>query len=226
MVQAPVKPAPAPPGTPTLNADLVEAPPITLRLPPQWQLTDERMVELGETNEPLGFERTAEGVLQITLPAGFETGKNELSVGSQIANWRFERDLGEATGATSGYSLPDGALLVPDAAWISDERLAGIAGIEIEPTNPLPVAPDFILEVRSYSQHIGQRQRRMQQWMANGVRLGWLLDLFNALVWIYREGQDEPELLERPDTLSGEDVMMGLTVDLTRVWRANKGEGD
>ena len=225
MVQAPVKPAPAPPGTPTLSGDIAEAPPITLRLPPQWELTDERMVELGETNEPLGFERTAEGVLQITLPAGFKTGENELSVGSQIANWRFERDLGGATGATSGYSLPDGALLVPDAAWISDERLAGIAGIEIEPTNPLPVAPDFVLEVRSLSQNIRDQQEKMERWMANGVRLGWLIDPYDALVWIYREGQDEPELLERPDTLSGEDVMVGLVVDLTRLWRANKGEG-
>ena len=223
MVQAPVKPAPAPPDAPILSADLAEAPPIALRLPPQWELTDERMVELGEINEPLGFERAAEGVLHITLPAGFETGENELSAGAQIASWRFERDLGRATGATSGYSLPDGALLAPDAAWISDERLADI---EIEPTKPLPVAPDFVLEVRSLSQDIRDQQEKMERWMANGVRLGWLIDPYKALVWIYREGQDEPELLERPDTLSGEDVMVGLVVDLTRLWRANEGRGD
>ena len=223
MVQAPAKPAPAPPGDATLNADLVEAPPITLRLPPQWELTDERMVELGETNEPLGFERTAEGVLQISFPFGFKTGENAISMGAQIVNWRFERDLGEATGATGGYSLPDGALLVPDAAWISDERLAGI---EIEPTNPLPAAPDFVLEVRSLSQNIREQQEKMERWMANGVRLGWLIDPYDAQVWIYREGQGEPELLERPDTLSGEDVMVGLVVDLTRLWRANRGGGD
>ena len=220
MVQAPVKPAPAPPDAPVLSADLAEAPPIALRLPPQWELTDERMVELGEINEPLGFERTAEGVLHITLPAGFETGENEVSVGAQIVHWRFERNLGRTTGATGGYSLPDGALLVPDAAWISDERLAGI---EIEPTKPLPAAPDFVLEVRSLSQDIRDQQKKMEQWMANGVRLGWLIDPYEALVWIYREGEDEPERLERPDTLSGEDVMVGLTVDLTRLWRANEG---
>ena len=221
MVQAPVKPAP--PSEFTLSPDLVEAPPITLRLPPQWELTDKRLVELGETNEPLGFERTAEGVLQISFPFGFKTGENAISVGAQIVNWRFERDLGRATGATSGYSLPDGALLVPDAAWISDERLAGI---EIEPTNPLPAAPDFVLAVRSLSQNIRDQQEKMERWMANGVRLGWLIDPYDALVWIYREGQAEPELLERPDTLSGEDVMVGLVVDLTRLWRANEGRGD
>ena len=223
MVQAPVKPAPAPPDAPILSADLAEAPPIALRLPPQWELTDERVVELGEANELLGFERTAEGVLHITLPAGFGTGENEVSVGAQIVHWRFERNLGRTTGATSGYSLPDGALLAPDAAWISDERLADI---EIEPTKPLPAAPDFVLEVRSLSQNIRDQQEKMERWMANGVRLGWLIDPYDALVWIYREGQDEPELLERPDTLSGEDVMVGLVVDLTRLWRANEDRGD
>ena len=223
MVQAPVKPVPAPSRAPTLNAHLAEAPPIALRLPPQWELTDERVIELGESNELLIFERTAEGVLQIGFPSGFETGRNELSVGSQIANWRFERDLGEATGATSGYSLPDGALLVPDAAWISDERLEGV---ESEPTQPMPAVPDFVIEVRSLSQNIRDQQEKMERWMANGVRLGWLIDPYKALVWIYRERQDEPELLERPDALSGEDVMVGLVVDLTRLWRANEGRGD
>ena len=223
MVQAPVKPVPAPSRAPTLNAHLAEAPPIALRLPPQWELTDERVIELGESNELLIFERTAEGVLQIGFPSGFETGRNELSVGSQIANWRFERDLGEATGATSGYSLPDGALLVPDAAWISDERLEGV---ESEPTQPMPAVPDFVVEVRSLSQNIRDQQEKMERWMANGVRLGWLIDPYEALAWIYREGQDEPERLKRPDTLSGEDVMVGLVVDLTRLWRANEGRGD
>ena len=55
--------------------------------------------------------------------------------------------------------------------------------------------------------------------MANGVRLGWLLDAFEETVWVYREGQPEPERLERPMTLSGESVMEGLSVDLSRVWR-------
>lgn len=221
MVQAPVKPAPAPSSDFTLSPDLVEAPPIALRLPPQWELTDERVVELGESNDALGFERTAEGVLHINFPPGFPSSEAEGTVGAQVVMWRFAHNTGRTTPSSGGYSLPDGALLIPDAAWISDERLAGV---EISSTKPLRAVPDFVLEVRSGSQRIAQQQRRMRQWMANGVRLGWLIDPFNALVWIYREGQDEPERLERPDTLSGEDVMVGLTVDLTHVWRANKGD--
>ena len=216
MAQAPVKPAPV--SDISCGAELVEAPPIVLRLPAQWAADDDCLVELGERNDLLGFERTAEGVLKISFPTGFQSAEHEFSIGGQIAAWHAARGVGRATGATGGYSLPDGSLLVPDAAWISDER---VAGIQIGPTKPMPAVPDFVLEVRSYSQDIRDQQDKMEQWMANGVRLGWLIDPFDAQVWIYREGQDEPELLERPDTLSGEDVMPGLTVDLTQVWPAD-----
>ena len=76
-----------------------------------------------------------------------------------------------------------------------------------------------MLEVRSPSQSLQEQQTKMAGWMANGVRLGWLLDAFEETVWVYREGQPEPERLDRPMTLSGESVMEGLSVDLTRVWR-------
>ena len=218
MVQAPTKPAPI--SDAPYGADLVEAPPITLRLPVQWAADDDCLIELGERNELFGFERTAEGALKISFPTGFQSAEHEFSIGGQIAAWRFARGVGRATGATGGYSLPEGSLLVPDAAWISDER---VEGIEIGPTKPMPAVPDFVLEVRSFSQDIRDQQDKMEQWMANGVRLAWLLDPFNTQVWIYRAGQDTPELLERPDTLSGEDVMVGLTVDLTRIWPADNG---
>ena len=216
MVQAPTKPAPI--SDAPYGADLVEAPPITLRLPVQWAADDDCLIELGERNELFGFERTAEGALKISFPTGFPVAEHELNLASQIAAWRFAARSGRATGATGGYSLPDGSLLIPDAAWISDER---VEGIEMSPTKPLPAVPDFVLEVRSFSQEIADQQEKVERWMANGVRLGWLIDPFDARVWVYREGQDAPELLERPDTLSGEDVMAGLTVDLTRIWPAD-----
>lgn len=216
MVQAPTKPAPI--SDAPYSKSLVGAPPITLQLPAEWAVDDDCLSELGELNEMLWIERTAEGALQINFPPGFPSSEAEGAVGAQIIAWRFAEDSGRATPGTGGYSLPDGSLLVPDTAWISDERLEGI---EIEPTKPMPAAPDFVLEVRSYSQEIRDQQEKMERWMANGVRLGWLIDPFDARVWIYREGQDEPEQLERPDTLSGESIMVGLAVDLTRIWPAD-----
>ena len=217
MVQAPVKPESVEQCGTEINADLAGAPPITLRLPSQWPLSDDDLVELGTLNDALWFERTAEGALQISPPPSFYSSRSAGRVFGQILNWQLDGRDGEALSSDGGYVLPDSRILVPDASWISAERLEGN---QPDQTDILHIAPDFVLEVLSPSQDIRDQQEKMERWMANGVRLGWLIDPFNARVWIYREGQDEPELLERPDTLSGDNVMVGLTVDLTRIWPA------
>ena len=217
MVQAPVKPAPAKVGDVEVSPDPACAPPITLRLPEHWDLTDDRMLELGEINEAWRFERSPKGALVISPPPGNLSSRRGGIIFAQVLNWSFDAANGYATPADGGMHLPDGSLLIPDASWISDERLAQI---DVEDEGVCSVVPDFVLEVRSRSQEIEDQQDKMERWMANGVRLGWLIDPFNAQVWIYREGQDEPELLERPDTLSGENVMVDLVVDLTHIWPA------
>ena len=221
MVQAPAKPAPTPPGAATLNADLVEAPPITLRLPARWTLDSQRLLELSALNEALWFERTAEGALLISPPPSFLNSHRGGHIFGQIFNWQLaDDDDGATLPADGAFELPDSSVLIPDASWVSNKRLSEI---DVDDEGVWSVVPDFVLEVRSRSQGIADQKDKLERWMANGVRLGWLLDAFEGEVWVYREGQDEPELLERPDTLSGEDVMAGLTVDLTRVWPASGG---
>ena len=217
MVQAPVKPAPAPMRDIAPGRDADAYLPITLRLPSQWALSDDDLLELGALNDALWFERTAEGALQISPPPSFYSSRSAGRVFGQILNWQLDGRDGEALSSDGGYVLPDSRILVPDASWISAERLEGN---QPDQTDILRIAPDFVLEVLSPSQDIRDQQEKMERWMANGVRLGWLIDPFNAQVWIYREGEDESELLERPDTLSGEDVMVDLVVDLTHIWPA------
>ena len=221
MVQAPVKPAPAVKRENAGSAAVVGAPPITLRLPAQWALADQCLLKLSALNETLWFEHSAEGALQISPPPSFYSSRSAGLVFGQILNWQLADDDGSETlPAGGGFELPDSSVMVPDASWVSSERLAGN---EPDTREILHLAPDFVLEVLSPSQELDDQQEKMEQWMANGVRLGWLIDPYEALVWIYREGQDEPDLLERPDALSGEDVMVGLVVDLTRVWPARSG---
>lgn len=215
MAHAPTKPPPAPSTQAVVSPELVEQPPIILRLPPQWALTDECVILLGESNESLGFERTREGALKISFPSGIEASGHEFELDGELLIWWRTHRRGLARGATAGHSLPDGSLLVPDASWTSDERLEGL---DLQPSKPIPAAPDFVVEVRSRSQSLEEQQDKMQQWMANGVRLGWLLDPIDGQAWIYRAGQEEPQTLERPATLSGEDVAEGLTMDLSWLW--------
>ena len=220
MVHAPVKPVPQAKREIAGSTAVVGSQPLTLRLPSQWALDDQCLFELSALNEALWFERTAEGALQISPPPSFYSSRSAGLIFGQILNWQLADDDGESLSADGGYELADSGVLIPDASWVSSERLAGN---EPDVTDILHLAPDFVLEVLSPSQDLRDQQEKMERWMANGVRLGWLIDPYDALVWIYREGQDEPELLERPETLSGEDVMVGLTVDLMRVWPASGG---
>ena len=215
MVSAEAKLPAAPTGELGEWSDAAGSPAITLRLPEEWVLSDACVVALGELNDCWSFERSAEGALVIGSPPGNLNSERGGVIFGQILNWRFASGGGRSAPADGGFHLPDGALLVPDASWVSDERLAGI---ESEDEGVWSVVPDFVLEVRSRSQDVKDQQEKMEQWMANGVRLGWLLDPFEGEVWIYREGEDEPELLERPAALSGESVMEGLSVELGYVW--------
>ena len=208
MVSAPTKAPLAPRIVPGAST--------TLRLPADWKLTTDCLIELAALNEALFFERTAEGALVITGPPGNLSSKRGFAIGLQIANWALARGSGDVGTADEGYELPDSSVRTPDFSWVSSERLAEI---EVSDEGVGKVCPDFVLEVRSRGQSAPEQQRKMERWMANGVRLGWLLDAFEVTAWVYREGQPEPEQLDRPMTLSGESVMEGLSVDLTHVWR-------
>ena len=221
MVRAPVKPAPEAKRELAGSATVAGAPPITLRLPARWTLDSQRLLELSALNEALWFERTAEGALLISPPPSFLNSHRGGHIFGQIFNWQLaDDDDGATLPADGAFELPDSSVLIPDASWVSNKRLSEI---DVDDEGVWSVVPDFVLEVRSRSQDIADQRDKLERWMANGVRLGWLLDAFEGEVWIYREGQDEPELLERPATLSGEDVMVGLAVDLTRVWPASGG---
>ena len=209
MVSAPTKPPLAPTIVPGAST--------TLRLPAEWKLTTDCLIELAALNEALFFERTAEGALVITGPPGNLSSKRGFAIGLQIGNWALARDSGDAGAADEGYELPDSSVRTPDFSWVSKERLDEI---EVSDEGVWRVCPDFVLEVRSRGQSVPEQQRKMERWMANSVRLGWLVDAFTDRVWVYREGQPEPDRLDRPMTLSGESVMEGLSVDLSHVWRA------
>ena len=76
------------------------------------------------------------------------------------------------------------------------------------------MCPDFVVEIRSGSDNIAPLRAKMQFYLANAARLGWLIDPQNRRVYIYREGQEEPEVLEDPETISGEGVLPGFTFEI------------
>ncbi len=179
------------------------------------KLTDEQFYQLCVTNPEQPLELTATGVLIVMSPVGGESGRRELKLGGQLLNWNEATGLGEAFSSSTIFKLPLGSQRSPDAAWVERDRWDALTLDEQEKFPPL--APDFIIELRSRTDSLLDLQKKMAEYRANGVRLGWLINPQAQQVEIYRLGR-EVEVLQSPTSLSGEDVLPGFTLDLTRIW--------
>ncbi len=189
---------------------------LTLRLPEGWQLSWERLFELGELNELFQVERTAEGDLVVTAPPPpQESGWIESLLTEAILPWTSTARW-RVFGSTFGYELPDGSMLIPDLSCLPLDRLPA-RGDTAAWSKPHKGFPPLVVEVRSPRQPLVGQQRKMEKYLANGVQLGWLFDPRRRQVHVYRPEQ-EPEVLDDPKSLSGEDVMEGLVVDLSDIW--------
>lgn len=188
---------------------------LTLNLEPILHLSDEQFYRLCHANRDIKFERTANGQLMIMAPTGWGTGKRNFSLLGQLWTWVESTELGVGFDSSTGFALPNGADRSPDAAWV---RLDRIEAINPDPEKFLPLAPDFVLELRSGSDNLKFLQQKMQEYIDNGVRLGWLIDSKDRTVEIYRFDH-AVEVLQSPATLSGEDVMPGFTLDLSSVFK-------
>ena len=187
---------------------------ITLRLPSTWSTTNEAMLSLSSLNDEWLFELTADGELVIMTGVGFRSSERAFEIGTDISLWNRQAGGGHVCGADLYVRRADTSLRLPDVAWISAERLAGGDPDE----GVLEVCPELIVEVVSVSQDISTQQKKMTEWMAAGALLGWLIDPYQEIVLIHR-AEGEAERLERPGSLSGEDVCVGLEVSLERVWQ-------
>jgi Uma2 family endonuclease len=171
-------------------------------------ITHEQFVQLALANRDLQLERTPMGELIVMPPTGSDTGNRNLDIEGQLWLWNRQTKLGKAFNSSSGFHLPNGANRSPDASWVRQERWNALTREQRKGFAPL--CPDFVLELRSESDNMAPLQAKMREYMENGARLGWLIDRKNKKVEIYRQGQ-EVEVLDNPSTLSGEDVLPGLS---------------
>jgi Uma2 family endonuclease len=187
---------------------------ITLDVKPI-ELTDEQFFKLCQANRELRFERSADGELIIMAPVTGMSGYRNLKLSQQLANWADTNDLGVGFDSSTGFKLPNGADRSPDASWVRIERWNALT--EEQKDSFIPLAPDFAVELRSKTDVLQTVQTKMQEYIDNGVRLGWLIDPKNRRVEIYRSGRDV-EILESPISLSGENVLPGFVLSLAPLW--------
>ncbi|MCS6959064.1 MAG: Uma2 family endonuclease [Pseudanabaenaceae cyanobacterium SKYGB_i_bin29] len=187
-----------------------------LNLEPIGKVTLAKFEKLCKANPDLRLELTATGELVVMPPAGGETGSYNAELNADLVLWNRVSGKGRVFDSSTGFVLPNGAVRSPDAAWVSMERWNSLTPEERKKF--LPLCPDFVLELLSPSDDWQSGLTKMQEYMDNGCRLGWLIDPESQRVAIYRSNK-APEILTAPAALSGEDVLENFTLSLSFLWQ-------
>ena len=189
--------------------------PLIVRLRPAIELTEDQFFEFCQINSELRFERTAEGELLIMPPEGGATGARSARITTRLGVWSEKDGTGIYFGSSTGFRLEDTSMRAPDAAWMLRSRWEQIG--EAQQEKFIPACPDFVLELRSPNDTLRDQQDKMERYMRNGARLGWLIDPKPRHVYVYRLGAPV-ERLENPETVSGDPVLPGFSLDLREIW--------
>jgi Uma2 family endonuclease len=188
---------------------------LPLHLRPDPPMTDAEFMRFCAANEPMRFEREANGEILVMSPGGFSTSVTNLLIASLLQQWAEADGRGVATGPDGGYTLPDGSVRSPDAAWVSLEKVKLLSGEEKARFPSL--CPDFVIELRSPSDKLPELRTKMEHWISNGVEVGWLIDPKEKAVTIYRPG-DQPEHLAHPTSVQGIGPIAGFELVMSRIW--------
>ncbi|VEP15434.1 conserved hypothetical protein [Hyella patelloides LEGE 07179] len=190
-----------------------------ISVPKGFKVTPEQFEQLAYAEQLARMELTKDGELIVMSPTGGEAGRKNFNLYLDLGNWNRQKKLGEAFDSSTIFVLPNGARRSPDVSWIKAERWNSLTLKEKEGFPP--IVPDFVIELVSPSDLKNQRyedlRAKMQEYISNGVRLGWLIEPAAKTVEIYRIGK-QVEILDNPQTLSGEDILPGFILDLSEIF--------
>lgn len=189
--------------------------PVKLVMDREHRLTDDEYFAFCMANSNLNIERTAQGEIVIVPPAGGESDHRSVEVSSQLHVWARKDGRGTAFGSSVEFILPSSAALSPDAAWVFREKIDRLT--KEERRKFLRLIPDFVAEVMSPSDRLPAAQAKMDEWITNGVLLGWLIDGDAQTVYVYRTGRPM-EKVTGATILTGDGPIEGFVLDLTAIW--------
>jgi Uma2 family endonuclease len=186
--------------------------PITISFRAIGGLSDDAFYRFCRDNRDLTFERNAAGKIVFIPNTGGKTGNWNAEIIFQLSAWNRTYQLGITFDSSTTFRLPDTAMRSPDAAWIARERWDKLTPKEQEQFPPL--CPDFVIELRSRTDSLASLQKKMQESIKNGCRLGWLIDVKGQATHVYRPGREVQKVPSFDTTLSGGEVLPGFTLNL------------
>ena len=178
-------------------------------------ISNRALEQLCRENPDLRFETDRQGKLIVMSPTGSLTGEKNADLIYQVQSWNRRSKLGKVFDSSTGFRLFNGAIRSPDVSWIENSRWNSLS--DRQKRGFAPIDPDFVIELLSPTDNLAETQQKMLEYMDCGVKLGWLINPDAKEVEIYHNGEDK-KVLETPDSLSGEDILSGLTVDLTEIF--------
>ena len=184
----------------------------TLPPPRSREFDDDFFFDLCQANETVRLERDTNGDIILMPPTGTDTGRYNADVSGEIWSWNRRTKLGYAFDSSTGFKLPNSAVRSPDVAWVGKEKWETIP--EKDRNGFAPLCPDFVVEIRSASDDPKVLKAKMEEYRTNGCRLGGLIDRAGKQVFIYRENGSIEIKQGASVTLSGEDVLPELVVQL------------
>ena len=182
---------------------------------PPLRVSRELFARLTVENPDARLERARDGTLVLMPPTGADGSRRNLNLAIQIGAWNEAARLGVAFDSSGGFELPDGSVRAADAAWVSLPRWQRLTQAQRKTFAPL--CPDFVVELRSPSDRMADLREKMIDYIANGVRLGWLIDLYEKRVEAYRPDREVEELLA-PESLAADDVLPGFLLKLAPIY--------
>jgi Uma2 family endonuclease len=178
------------------------------------KLTDDQLVRLFRDNDEYQFELSAKGELIIMSPASNKTELRNTTISTRLRNWADQDGTGVSFGSNTLFTLPNGAKRGPDAAWVLKKRWNRLTEEEKESFSNL--VPEFVIQLRSKSDRLAQLKEKMEEYIANGVKLAWLLDPQQNCATVYRPGR-APQEIEKPTILAGDPVLPGFQFDFKEI---------
>jgi Uma2 family endonuclease len=197
--------------------ETVERSPTILHTEPEWQMDDDQFFRFCSLNKDLKIERSAKGDIVIMAPEGSGTGSGSAELTYFFVEWARRDGTGRIFSSSAGFILPNRAMRSPDVAWVQNSRLAQVPSALRKKF--LPLCPDFVLELRSPTDRLTDLKEKMQEYIKNGARLGWLLDPVRKQAIVYRP-RTTPKIISNPQRMSGDPVLPGFSLDVPQIWAA------
>ena len=189
--------------------------PAKLVLNPERGISDDEFYDFCVENPELCVERTEQGEIVIVPLGGLESSFRNLEVSGQLFSWALADGRGKAFDSSAMFLLPRGSARSPDAAWVSNRQTSLLT--KAQRKKFVPICPEFVVEVMSPSDRLSAAQAKMEEWIANGCQLGWLINGESKSVYIYRPGV-AAEKRKGVAELAGEGPVEGFQLNLPLIW--------